>query len=539
MSNRTEAVRHAGVVVPESRQKGSAGHWWAVAALSLAGIITGIDVTVVATALPTLSMKLGASTDQLQWIVDAYLLALSGLVLPAGVLGDRYGRRRVLALGLLVFGVASAAASYMTSAQGLIALRAVMGLGAAPVAVLIYAILPSMFSGTERLRAVAVTSASTFVGLSIGPLVGGWLLDRYDWQSIFLINPPVVALALVGVWFLVPESSDPRAPRLDWTGAVLSIAGVTALVYGIIEQPMNGWFSSPVLAGMGGGGVLLAIFVAHQLRARSPLVDLALFRQPRFGWSAVALATALFSVGGVLFALTPYFQIVQGYDAQQTGLNLLPLVAGLVVAAGVSNLLVPRLGAKKTIAPGLLIATAGALLLSRTGADSGFALIATGQAILGLGLGLAGVTVGDTVLGELSPRETGAGTALIRTAQYVAMSFGVAILGSTLNGAYQTGVAPHLIGLPAQIQAAATASIAGAQSLAPHTFAAARTSYATGLSNVTLLSAAVLAAGAVLVLAFLPGRAGQTAEERVQAQADGASLETGTREYERDAALPA
>jgi EmrB/QacA subfamily drug resistance transporter len=341
-----------------------AGRWWAVGALALAlaGIITGLDTTVVVTALPTLSVKLGATTGQLQWVMDAYLVVLSGLLLPAGVLGDRFGRKRLLVIGLLLFGVSSVFASLTSSADGLIALRAVMGVGAAPILVLMYSILPSMFPDNNgRLRAVAITSASTFVGLSLGPLAGGWLLAHFAWGSIFLINPPVIAIALLGVWFLVPESKDARKPRLDWPGAALSVAGVTALVYGIIEQPMYGWSGARVLAGLIGGVVLLTVFAVQQRRARSPLIDLKLFRTPRFSWATVAIAVVMFALGGVMFILTPFLQIVQGNDAQATGIRLLPLMAGLMAGAALSDRLTVRLGGKVMVAGGMLVGAVGAL----------------------------------------------------------------------------------------------------------------------------------------------------------------------------------
>jgi DHA2 family multidrug resistance protein-like MFS transporter len=413
-------------------------------------------------ALPTLSVKLGASTMELQWVMDAYLLVLSGLLLPAGVLGDRFGRRRVLLLGLVLFGVSSLIASQMSSAGGLIALRAVMGVGAAPILVLTYSVLPSMFSGEQRLRAVAVLSAATFVGLSLGPLVGGWLLNRYDWGSIFLINAPIVALAVLGVWRLVPETKDPRAPRLDRLGAALSIAGVTALVYAIIEQPMNGWGSARILVSMIAGVVLLTAFVGQQLRGRLSLIDLQLFRRPLFSWSTFGIAMVMFALGGVLFLLTPFLQIVQGNDAQATGIRLLPLMGGLVAGAGISDALTARTGYKAMVAGGLLVSAAGAALLSLVDANSGFALIAATEAVFGLGIGLAAPAAGDAILGTLPAAETGGGMALVRTAQFIAMTLGVAILGSILNGTYHSGLEGHLGGLPAPAQAAAQESIAGA-----------------------------------------------------------------------------
>ena len=490
----------------------SRGRWWAVGALALVAAVVGLDTTVVVTALPTLSVDLGATTDQLQWVVDGYVLVLSGLLLLAGVLGDRFGRRRVLLLGLALFGVSSVIASQMSSAGGLIALRAVMGVGAAPIAVLTYSVLPSMFSGEEReerLRAVALTSAATFVGLALGPLVGGFLLNRYDWGSIFLINAPIVALAVLGVWRFVPETRDPRKPQLDWLGAALSVTGVTALVYGIIEQPMYGWGAARVLVGMIGGVALLAVFAAQQLRGRLRLADLALFGRPLFGWGTFAIAIVMFALGGVFFMLPQLLQIVQANDAQATGIRLLPLMGGLIVGAALADQLTARTGYKAMVAGGLAVSAPGAVLLSLVGADSGFGLIAAAEAVIGLGIGLTLPTAGDAVIGELPATDTGSGFALVRTAQFVALALGVAILGSVLNGTYRAGLEGHLDGLSAQAQAAAEQSIAGAGTV-PHVFDAARVAYANGMSDVMLVSAAVLATAAVLVALFLPSRAPAT-----------------------------
>src|SRR5437879_2354345 len=248
------------MAIDVTRRGAGQGRWWALAAIALSGLVIGLDTTILITALPTLSAKLGATTSQLQWLSDAYTLALAGLLLPAGVLGDRYGRRRLLLVGLLLFGVSSVVAGQMTSANGLIAMRAVMGVGAAIILPLTTAILPTMFSEQERPRAIAVAAVGVMLGLPLGPLVAGWLLTHFAWGTIFLINGPVVLLALLGIWFLIPESRDPEPRGLDWLGAALVVLGTTALVYGIIEEPVDGWTDARVLTGLVGGAVVPAVF---------------------------------------------------------------------------------------------------------------------------------------------------------------------------------------------------------------------------------------------------------------------------------------
>jgi len=492
------------------------GRWWALAALVLSGLVLGLDATILVTALPTLSAKLGATTSELQWILDAYTLALGGLLLPAGVLGDRLGRRRLLLVGLLLFGVASVAASQMTSATGLIWARAAMGAGGAIIMPLSLSILPTMFSEAERPRAVALAAVGAFLGMPLGPLVAGWLLTHFAWGSVFLINVPVVVLALLGVWLLVPESRDPDAPRLDWIGAVLAVAGVTGVVYGIIEEPGDGWTDPRVLGGVLGGALVIAVFVAHELRTRSPLVDLRLFRDGRFTWSTVAFVVIGAGMFGGLFVLAPYLQVVQGNDAQGTGIRLLPMIAAVLAGALASDRLTARLGTRVMVSGGLLISAAGMVLLSRAGGETGYGLVAASLTVIGLGMGLGMPPALDAILGALPPTQTGAGTALTRTLQQVGASLGVAVLGSILNAVYRGALDPHLPGLPAPAANVARGSIAGAAAVARHlpaalaapVWQAARDAYASGMSDVLLVSAGVVTAGAVLVALFLPARSG-------------------------------
>src|SRR5712691_8595265 len=234
------------------------GRWLGLAALALSGLVLGLDMTILVTALPTLSARLSATTDQLQWMSAAYTLSLAGFMLPAGALGDRLGRKRLLLIGLATFGISSVIASQMTSANGLILMRVVMGFSGAIVLPLMQSMLPSMFQEDERQRAIGLAGAGAFIGLPLGPLLAGWLLTHYDWGSIFLINAPVVVIGVIGVWFFVPESKDPQARKLDWIGAILEVLGVTGIVYGIIEQPIRGWTDVQVIVPIAGGVVLVA-----------------------------------------------------------------------------------------------------------------------------------------------------------------------------------------------------------------------------------------------------------------------------------------
>ncbi len=491
-----------------------AGRWWALAALVVSGLVIGLDSTVLITALPTLSSKLGATTSDLQWIAAAYTLALGGLLLPGGVLGDRYGRKRLLLVGLAVFGISSVVASQVTTAISLIAMRALMGIGAALILPLSISILPSLFSEEERPRAVSAAAAGAFIGLPLGPLVAGWLLTHSAWGSVFLINAPVVVIALLGVWFLVPESKDPGPRPFDWVGGFLAVVGVTALVYGVIEQPIHGWTDGRVLTGIIGGAVILAVFVAWDLRHRAPFVDLRNFRNPGFTWATIAFVVTGFGLFGVMFILTPYIQIVMGNDAQATGIKLLPLIGGVLVGAAIGSVLAARLGARVAVPTGLLVSTAGLVIFSRVGADTGYGLVATALAVIGLGLGIALPATLDVILGTLPPAQTGAGTALTRALQQIAASFGVAILGSILNNVYQNNLGPRVAALPASVRDVAQGSVAGAAAVAGHLPAAiggplvraANEAYTQGMAEVMLVSAALLLGAAILIALFLPSR---------------------------------
>ncbi len=491
------------------------GRWLGLAALTVSGLVLGLDITILITALPTLSAKLNATTDQLQWMSAAYTLALAGFMLPAGVLGDRFGRKLLLLIGLLTFGISSVVASQMTSANGLILMRVVMGASGAIVLPLMQSMLPSMFAADERQRAIGLAGAGSFIGLPLGPLVAGWLLTHYDWGSIFLINAPVVVVGLVGVWFFVPESKDPQPRRLDWIGALLEVVGVTGLVYGIIEQPTHGWTDAQVVGPIAGGVVLIAAFALWQLRARFPLIDLRLFKSARFSWATVAFTIVGFAMTGVLFILSPFLQIVQGNDAQGTGIRLIPLIAAMMVGAISTDWLAKRLGAKIMVAGGMLGNAAGMFILSRAGVDSGYGLVAIALAVTGISIAFTMVPALDAILGSLPAGETGAGSALTRTLQNIGSSFGVAIMGSILNGAYKSQLSGQLTGLPSQVQSAAEGSVAVAAAVAhclpspagTDLLRAAQGAYSQGMSEVMLVSAGMMIVGAVLMAVFLPARA--------------------------------
>ncbi|WP_433081098.1 MFS transporter [Dactylosporangium sp. CA-052675] len=487
--------------------------WWALIAIVLSVLTVGFDTTILNVALPTLATALDAGSDDLQWIVNAYVLVFAGLLLPMGALGDRYGRKRLLMIGLALFAGSSLVAVSATDALQVIAARALMGIGGAILTPLTMAVLPVLFDEHERGRAISVLSMGMGVGLPLGPIIGGYLLEHFWWGSIFVINIPVALVALVAVALLVPESRAATPRRVDLLGAGLSTVGLVALVYGVIEAPTRGWTDARVLAGLVGGVALVAAFVLVERRAKSPMIDLRLFRRPRFAWGTAAGTLSSFALFGVLFILPQYLQAVRGDDALGVGLRLLPLIAGLFVGAPLGERLAHLTVTRVPVAGGLLIGALGLGLGVRTGVGSGYGTVATWLAIAGAGIGLAITPAMDEVLGALPRDEAGSGTAITMTFRQVAGALGVALLGSLSSAVYRG----RLDGAPE----AARRSVAAGVTLAARTgdaalALAARTAFVDAMAAVLMVCSAIGVIGALLAALFLPdARRHPGAEESV------------------------
>ena len=473
--------------------------WWALGALVLSVLVIGFDTTILNVALPTLGGAVHASTSELQWMVDAYVLIFAGLLLPAGALGDRYGRKRLLMIGLALFAAGSVVGALVHGPGQLIAVRAALGIGAAVITPISLAVLPVMFSEQERGRAVALVTMGIGLGIPLGPLVGGYLLKHYWWGSIFLVNVPAAVLALVAVALLLPESRDPAGGRVDLLGGVLSTVGLVSFVYGIIEAPDRGWGSPLVIGSLVLGVVLLAAFAVSQRRVAYPMIDLTLFRRPRFLLGSAAATLASFALFGVMFVVPQYLQLVRGTDALGSGLRLLPLMAGLIVSAALGERMVKAVGSKIPVATGMAVIAAGLVWGAFTTAGTGYGGVAAWLATIGLGTGLALAPAMDAVLGTLPPERAGSGSALTMTLRSTGGALGVAILGSVLAAAY-TAQAPGTGGsLPAAAAIAAQTHNLGILLTGQH-------AYLHAMDRVLLVCAAVALAGAVLAAMFLPAR---------------------------------
>jgi MFS transporter, DHA2 family, multidrug resistance protein len=494
------------MISPDSRR------WWALIALALSVLVVGLDLTVLNLALPTLATSLHASTSDLQWFVDAYSLVLAAALLPAGLLGDRYGRKKVLLISLALFGLGSIACAYSQSAGALIAARALLGLGAAAVLPLSLSMLPVMFTARERPKAIAMVVGVTFVSFPIGPILGGWLLDNFWWGSVFLINVPVVVLALAAVAVLMPESRGTERPRIDFAGVAISSLGLVALTFGVIRAGQDGWSNAGAIAAIAAGSTLLAAFAGWERRVSShggqPLVDLTLFRSASFTWGSILATLVSFALFGILFATPQYFQEVRGLDAFGAGVRLLPMIGGMM--AGMitgTRLQTGRINSKALVAPGFVLMAAALVAGAFTTVHSGTGFAAGWFAAVGLGLGIAMPTAMNAALGALSAERSGVGSAVITAMRQVGATIGVAILGTVLSSAYRSHL--NLAGLPPQAADAVRKSIAGGLAVARHAGSAAladtvRTAFVHAMDVMLWVCGGIALAAAVLALAFLP-----------------------------------
>jgi EmrB/QacA subfamily drug resistance transporter len=483
--------------------------WLAVGALTLSVLTIGFDITIMNVALPTIATELSTGTEGLQWIVNAYILFFAGLLLPFGAVADRFGRRRLLLIGLAVFAAASIAAAWSDAAGAVIACRAGLGVGAAMIMPTTLGSIAAIFPAHERGKALSIVVMGMGAGIPLGPIIGGYLLNHFWWGSIFLINVPIIAAAMLAIKVWLPESRDPSAARLDWIGGLLAMTGLLAFVYGAIEAPSRGWADVLVLSALVGAIALLTAFLWWERHTEEPMIDLGLFASRQFLWGNVNATLVSFALFGLLFVVPLYLQFVLGNDAMQTGLRLLPLIGGFVVGVGAGTRLVERVGHKIPIATGLLLTGLGLTVGATTDSASDFAFAALWYAVTGLGIGSALTPSMDAVLAVLPPERAGSGTAITMTLRQAGGAVGVAMLGSLLSQVYTDRL--QVTGLPATAATVAQDSIAGAVTIAGRTgnaalVASAQTSYIAGMQAVLVACAVLAVAGAVLTLVFMPGR---------------------------------
>jgi len=475
--------------------------------LCLSLLIVVIDNTILNTALPTLARVLHAGTSSLQWITDAYTLCFAGLLIPAGALGDRYGRRRSLVGGLVVFAAGSALAAFSSGSGVLIAARVIMGLGAAFVMPATLSILNAVFPPKERPQAIAAWSAVTGAGVVIGPTLGGLLLSHFWWGSVFLINLPLAALALIGVLLTVPETAEPSRQRFDLLGVVLIAGSLFALVDAIIEAPDRGWTAITTLAEIAAGLVALAVFAGWELRIRNPLIDLRVFRNRAFSAAAGSVTVVFFALFGSLFVLTQYLQLVLGYSPLAAGVRALPFALATAALSPVSPLLAKRFGTRVVIPAGMVLMGIGLLDFATAGVHTSYPPLAIAVAIMGAGMGLVMAPASNTIMTTVPAHQAGAGSAINDTIREVGGALGVAIVGSLSAAVYRSHLTSLLAGahVPAAVTHVATGSVAAANAVGTQVggagghqlVAAAHSAFVTSMADGMRVAAAVVVLSAL------------------------------------------
>ena len=488
-------------------------HRAAVLATVCAAVLAiNLDTTIVNVALPSISRELSASTRQLQWVVDGYNLAFAGLVLAAGSLSDKFGRRPALITGLLGFAAASAAGALVTSAGALVAARFVMGAFAA----LIFPTTLSIISNTfrerkERAAALGIWGAVVGLGVAAGPVAGGVLLEHFYWGSVFWALVPLAVVTAGAAYVLVPESRDPSVPRLDRPGLLLSVAMLVTLTYTIIEAPAHGWSSARTLGGFAVAGLLLAAFVVRERRTSHPMLDVSLFRDRRFSAASGAVTVTFFALFGFIFLVTQYFQFVRGYGALSTGARILPVALSIAVASVVGAALAPRIGTKIVVTTGLVFFGSAFLWISTSTADTSYPLVIVPQMILmGLGMGLISTPATESILLVLPPARAGVGSAVNDATRELGGTLGVAVVGSVFSSVFGSHLASGAFGsLPASVLTQAQDSVGVAQAVTvrdPRLVTAFHDSFLAAMSTACLVVGLLCLAGAVAAALLLPGR---------------------------------
>jgi EmrB/QacA subfamily drug resistance transporter len=499
----------------EGRLTADPRRWWALAVLCLSLVLITLDNTVLNVALPTLVRDLHASTSELQWIVDSYQLVFAGLLFSAGSMADRYGRKGTLSLGLTVFGVGTLAAAFAGSAGMLILTRAFMGIGGALIMPSTLSILGDVFPDpAERTRAIAIWAAMAAVGIALGPVLGGLLLARYSWGSIFLVNVPVVLAALIGGALLLPKSKDPAPGRMDLVGSALSIATLMTLVFAVIEGPTRGWTSTTVLGAAGAGVALLAGFLAWESHSDHPMLDLRLFADRRFSAGALTLTLLYFGGLGTYFLYTQHLQFVLGYSALRAGVYSVPFAVVLVIFSLRTPWAVQRFGTARVAGLGLMTLALGVLLRSGADAHTGYWVLLVSLMVVGAGVGSTIAPSTTSIMSSLSPHQAGVGSAINDASRQVGGALGVAVLGSVWASSYAHALAAPALRLavaPSALQASrgsVGAALAAARMLpAPagqNLVAAAKAAFVHGSNVANIVAALVAIGGAFLAMRYLP-----------------------------------
>ena len=492
----------------------SSCRWWVLAVMSVGVLMVFIDNTVVNTALPAISVDLGASTSALQWVVDSYVLILAGLLLLGGSLGDRYARKRWMTIGLGLFGAAAIGAALADTTGMLIAMRAAQGLGAALVLPATLSIITNTFPRKERAKAIAIWTAVGALGLGVGPVLGGYLVDNISWSAVFWLHIPVVVGAMAGM-AIVPESRDERGLKLDIPGAILGTTGLIALVFGIIRGGEAGWTSGGVLAAFGVAAVVLTLFALVELRSEAPMLPLKFFRQKDFNGAVIVIGVILFAMLVSFFFLTQFFQIVQGRSAFAAGLLIVPTSVAMMFSAPLSGKLMESIGPRKLVLAMSAAMVTGIMLLAGITVESSTLDVIIPLAIFGFGAGLGMPALTDTVMAAVPEADAGVGSAVNDVSRELGGALGIATIGSVVSGFYRSNVGEALDGvLPPEVVELTRESVGVAavvaQSLPAEAAAvlteASNTAFVEAMSGGFVLSAVILLGAVLVAITLVPKR---------------------------------
>ena len=498
-------------------EKAHERRWWILTVLCSSLLVIVLDNSILNVAIPTIINDLRATNSQLQWIVDSYTLVFAGLLLTAGALGDKFGRRGALQLGFAIFGIGSILAAMSGTADQLVGTRALMGIGGAFIMPATLSIITNLFPPHERGRAIGVWAGVAGLGAALGPLTGGFLVEHFYWGSVFLVNVPIVVIGLVAGFVLIPNSKDPSAPKLDPIGAVLSITALTALLFAIIEAPAEGWGDPTILATLATGVVLLVGFVFWERHTDHPMLDVTFFANPRFSAASGSITVVFFAMFGSIFLLTQYFQFVLAYTPLQTGVRMLPFALTMMVVAPTSSRVVERIGTKVTVTAGMSLVTVGLLSMAMLQVDSSYVQVAVRLMVMAAGMGLTMAPATESVMGSLPLGKAGVGSAVNDTTRQVGGALGVAIIGSVLASVYGGRVGDFLtgVGAPEAAIEGAASSLGGAEIVAGQAPAAqgaelmrvANQAFVDAMHVGVIVAASATAVGAVMAFIFLPAQA--------------------------------
>ena len=442
--------------------------WWALVVLCLSLLIVFVGNSSLNVALPTLSRELGATTSQLQWVVAIYSLVFAGLLFSTGAIGDRYGRKGALQFGLALFLVSCLFASLSNSMWQLIACRALMGAAAAFIMPSTLSIIVNIFPPEERTKAIAIWASVTGAAGALGPLASGWLLGHYWYGSVFLVNIPIIVVALISGWFLVPNSRDPEEAALDPVGALLSIVGIVALVYGLIQAPDAGWTSPATLSAFGVAVVVLTLFALWELHTTEPMLDMRFFRNPGFSVGTGGMILVFMAMYGTMFLITQYFQLILGFSPLGSALRLLPLAPIMIVVSPLTPRLSARFGANRVVAAGMLLIAVGMTLFRALEIDTSYLYILVCVTPLASGMALAMSPMTASIMSSVPTRRAGAGSAMNDASRELGAALGVAVLGSVTASKYAATLGNLTLGLSGGDRTTAESSLAGALDTASH-----------------------------------------------------------------------